>query len=155
MKLTDIQILYQHVGRAMHKAQLVEFNLATLWILLDRIEPSGVNLKKDEVWSKKTLGKLLFPVIKSDMINGDVRLFLETLLNARNHLAHAFFMSETSLIDADGVARLIREANAMINVFDRAIKLFDQVMKSLSKEVGIDYLQIKVESRRFVLSSHD
>ena len=151
--MTDLQALYQHVGRAVHKAQIIEFNLVTLWVLSDRLEPSGVNLKDDGVWSKKTLGKLLYPVIKSDVVNDDARLFLETLLSARNHLAHAFFMSGTSIDNADGVLKLMREVNAMVSVFDRAIDLFDHVMQSLCSVAGIDYLQIIEESRALFLST--
>ncbi|MCB5226488.1 hypothetical protein JAO78_006635 [Alishewanella sp. 16-MA] len=153
--MTDLQALYQHVGRAVHKAQIVEFNLVTLWVLSEKLEPSGVDPKEDGVWSKKTLGKLLYPVIKSGVINDDTRLFLETVLSARNHLAHAFFMSEASIGNTDGILKLVREVNAMVSVFDRAIALFDHVMQTFCREADIDYLQIIEESRTLVMSTLD
>lgn len=150
--MVNLQALYQNVGRAIHKAQIVEFNLVTLMILLDKIEPSGDKTQNASVWDKKTLGRLLDPIIKSGVISDDVKLFLETLIGARNHLAHSFFMTDKSISNTQGVSKLIREVNAMIDVFDRAISLFDEVIQIFSVEYGIDYLEIKEKSRSVVLS---
>lgn len=153
--MTPLENLYQHAGRAMHKAQIVEFNLVTLLVLLEKIDPSATKPTKDKIWSKKTLGQLLHPVIKSGVISIDAKLFFETLMSARNHLAHSIFMSDASLCNDGGVCKLIREVCAIIDVFDIALVLLDKVIQLFSSEVGIDYQEIKKKSRDLVLSQVD
>ncbi len=89
--MTLTEKLYYEVGKALHAVQIVEYNITSAHILLARTEPSFNKKSKEENWSKKTLGKFLYPLIKSGILPEDAKFFIETVLGARNHLAHSFF----------------------------------------------------------------
>ena len=89
MQITqNLSVLYEEAGRALSKAQLVEYTLVSAMILLSKIGPSKPKETDPEYWTKRQLGQLLKPVIESELITKDARLFLQTVVNARNHLAH-------------------------------------------------------------------
>lgn len=78
-------------------------------------------------------------------------LFLQTVVDARNHLAHSFFLSEADVRTQEGVSLLLREIEAMIDVFGRAHALFEQVLGALSRPYGVDLEEIKKEAQVAVL----
>lgn len=136
--------LYREVGTALHTAQLAEFNLVSIHLLLIRtgtVEKPKERL--DSYWTKKTLGQLLEPILASELLPDDATRFLETLRNARNHLTHLFFMSASSVHTPEGVANLLREITAMHRVFSRAVRFFDHMLSELARPAGIDVEEIK------------
>lgn len=151
-KTVALNDLYQAVGAALHKVQLVEYSIISCLLLASR---SGYIEKNEELferyWSKKTLGALLNPMIESKLLPEDAMLFLGTLVAARNHLAHSIFTSSYDISDENESIRFMWEISAMQSVFDRAYGLFDQVLERLEKEQGVDYKQVKSKAREMVL----
>ncbi len=152
--MTLVEELYCEVGKALHKAQIVEYNIVSAHLLLSKTDPASFYGSKEENWSRKTLGKLLRPLTQSGLLPEDGKLFLETLVAARNHLAHSFFVSLTEVHTKEGVEKLLREVEAMKNVFERAHLLFEQVLTELAKPFDIDFNIIKEEARNIVLNHH-
>lgn len=142
----NLSILYEEVGRALHKAQLVEYNLISIMILFSKIEISKPKEADPNYWSDKNLGWLLYDSIKSSLIPEDAKLFFQTLVNARNHLAHKLFM-DTDMTSKEGIDRTIREAKKMQEVFDRGHALIDEILKNVAEnEFSIDIEEIKREA---------
>lgn len=140
----NLSTLYEEAGRALHKTQLVEYNLVSIMILLSKIEVSKPIEADPNYWSKKTLGQILKESIKSNNIPEDARLFLETLYEARNHLAHRLFM-ETDITNEAGIDRAICEVRYMQKVFDRGHNLMEEILKNVAKsEFFIDTDEIKI-----------
>lgn len=138
-----LSILYEETGRALHKAQLVEYNLISIMIIFSKIEVSKPKEADPDYWSDKNLGWLLHDSIKSNSIPEDVKLFLQTIVNARNHLAHRIFIA-TDMTSEAGIDRTIREAKQMQQVFDRAHALLEEILKNAVKnEFFIDSEEIK------------
>lgn len=151
--MTTLADLYREVGNALHKAQLAEYNIVSVYILLSRTGPvRSIQEIEESYWSKKTLGHLLKPVIDSGRVPEDARLFLETFRNARNHLAHSFFVSASEVHTSKGINSLLAEVAAMQEVFDRAFQFFDHVLSDLARPHGIDATEIKAQARLAVLS---
>ena len=69
----NLSILYEEVGRALHKAQLVEYNLISIMILFSKIEISKPTEADPNYWSDKNLGWLLHDSIKSSLIPENTR----------------------------------------------------------------------------------
>lgn len=66
--------LYREVGGALHKAQLAEYNIVSIYILLSRADPvTSIQEIEENYWSKKTLGRLK-PLIDSGRLPEDARL---------------------------------------------------------------------------------
>ena len=144
--------LYREVGSALHKAQLAEYNIVSVYIILSRTGPGTSIQIEESYWSKKTLGQLLKPVIDSGRLPEDGRLFLETFRNARNHLAHSLFVSSSEVHASKGIDRLLAEVAAMQEVFDRAFQFFDHLLAELARPHGIDTDEIKVQAKLAVLN---
>lgn len=150
-KLND---LYQEVGAALHKAQLAEYTIVSVCLLLSRTDSEASVKQIEEIyWSKQTLGQLLKPVIDSGLLPEEAKLFLETFRNARNHLAHSFFLSSSEIHTSEGFDMLLREASAMEDIFDKAYQLFDKILSDLACPYGIDLSEIKEQARETVLNS--
>lgn len=151
--MTTLADLYREVGGALHKAQLAEYNIVSVYILLSRTGPvTSIQEIEESYWSKKTLGQLLKPVIDSGRVPEDARLFLETFRNARNHLAHSFFVSSSEVHTSKGIDSLLAEVAAMQDVFDRAFQFFDHLLSDLARPHGIDAAEIKAQARLAVLN---
>lgn len=151
--MTTLADLYCEVGAALHKAQLAEYNIVSVYILLSRTDPvTSIREIEERYWSKKTLGQLLKPAIDSGLLPEDVRLFLETFRNARNHLTHSFFVSSSEVHTSNGIDRLLTEVAVMQEVFDRAFHFFDCLLSNLAHPHGIDAAEIKAQARLAILN---
>lgn len=154
--MATIADLYREAGNALHKAQLAEYNIISVYILLSRTGPvTSTKEIEESYWSKKTLGQLLKPAIDSGHLPEETRLFLETFRNARNHLAHSFFASSPEVHTSNGVNHLLAEVTAMQDVFDRAYQLFDHLLSELAHPCGIDTAEIKEQARLAVFIPED
>lgn len=149
--MPSLDKLYVEVGRALHMAQIVEYNIVSAHILLSKTGVSKDQERQEGYWSRKSLGVLLKPAIDSGLLDEDCMLFLQTVVNARNHLAHSFFLSAADVHTQEGISLLLRETEAMIDVFGRAHVLFEQVLGALSRPHGIDLEEIKKEAQVAVL----
>lgn len=149
-KVNSIESLYCEVGRSLHKVQLVEYNIISAYILLSRVGPASEKERTEEYWSRMTLGQLLKSVCKSPLPD-EAKRFIETVVAARNHLAHSFFVSKTEVHSEDGITKLLREVEAMSDVFDRAYDFFEHILANLALQAGIDLGAIKKESEAIVL----
>lgn len=146
-----LEELYAEVGRAMHKAQLVEYAIVSAHLLLAKTGPSSERERTEQHWSRMTLGQLLKPVVSHAALPEDAKQFIGTVIAARNHLAHGFFVSSAEIHTSDGAAALMQEARAMIDVFERAQLLFDQILDGLARSAGIDLAWAYDEARTVVL----
>ena len=149
--MADLSHLYTEMGRALHMAQTVEYNIVSAHLLLARTGFSKSREEREDYWSKKTLGALLKPAIDSGYLDENCMLFIQTVVSARNHLAHSFFISDADVHTQDGVAFLLREVEKMIDIFGRAQVLFEQVLNALARPHGIDLDKVKAEARVLVL----
>lgn len=141
-----LSTLYEEAGRALHSAQLVEYNLISIMILFSKIEISKPKEADPSYWSDMNLGWLLHDSIKSNLIPEDAKLFLQTVVNARNHLAHKLFM-DTDMTSEAGIDRTIREARYMQEIFNRGYALMEDILKNVAKsEFGVDINEIKKEA---------
>jgi len=146
--------LYRDVGAALHTAQIAEYTVVSIYLLLIRTGPvEKAKERLDSYWHKKALGQLLDPVLDSGLLSDDAARFLETFRNARNHLAHSFFLSDAAVQSTDGVARLSREVAAMQEVFERALQFFDHLLSELARPLGIDVDEVKAQARAEVAPS--
>ncbi len=103
--MTTLADLYREVGAALHTAQLAEYNIVSVYVLVSRTGPvTSIQEVEESYWSKKTLGQLLKPVIDSGRLPEDAILFMKTFRNARNHLAHSFFVSSGELDTSKGIS---------------------------------------------------
>lgn len=150
--MTTISDLFREVGTALHRAQLVEFNIVSALILLSKTGPVDSEKERQEGYWSKPLGQLLKPAFKSELLPDEAKLFLQTFVNARNHLAHSFFVSSSDVHTSEGLAALFREVAAMQSVFDRANFFFEQVLSDLVRPYGMDFEKITTEARETVLS---
>lgn len=144
--------IYEEAGRALHKAQLVEYNLISLMILFSKIEVSKEKEKEPEYWTKRQLGHLLKPVIDSEIVPNDAKAFLQTLINARNHLAHNFLI-ELNIEDCDQAEMALKELKRMQEVFDDGNNLINDIMKNVSlREFNLDLDSIEKEATQIIKS---
>lgn len=95
---TTIEDVFAEFGRAAHHAQLIEYSLVSLWMLDSVTQGISVTLSDllgfQQDWSKRTMGQLLRPLRKSDLVPPDLAEFLEKLRIGRNFLMHSFFVDE-------------------------------------------------------------
>jgi len=151
--MTTISDLFREIGAALHSAQLAEFNIVSALILLSRTGPVKLEKEHQEgYWSKQSLGQLLRPVLDSGLLPADAKLFLQTFVKARNHLAHSFFVSSFDVHTQEGLAALFREVAAMQSIFDHANLFFEQVLVDLVRPYGMDFEKIKAQVRESVFS---
>ncbi len=91
-------------------------------------------------------------MLESGRLPEDAKLFIQTFVNARNHLAHSLFVSLSAVHTSAGLDGLLREVAEMQEVFDRATQLFDQVLSNLAGPLGIELAKIKAEALAAVLA---
>ena len=144
--------LFQEYGRAAFYAQLLEYDLLTIWIL-DSIR-QGISFTRQDIldfqaaWEKRTLGNLLKPLQDSALIPEDMKEFLETIRRDRNKLIHNFFMSEeVCLEDAGGVTYAMNELRRIKQNLDMGRRFFRGLLESYSRQFGIDVEKNKAEVR--------
>lgn len=89
----DRDALYREVGEALHLAQTLEFNISTLITIMNRhyhadIEPAPLVVGDD----RRTLGQLIREVQKRASLDQAGVDALAEALDARNYVAHQFFI---------------------------------------------------------------
>jgi len=145
MKITtDMTAVFAAYGRAAYHAQLLEYDLVTVW-MLDSIT-QGVSVTREDLhqfqgkWSKKTLGKLLHPLRQSSLLPDDLKEFLETIRTTRNTLAHDFFLTVAGdLRSSDGREKATARLEEMEVILAKGQQLFFNVLTTYGKDFGIDY----------------
>lgn len=147
---TDLTDVYAAFGRAAYYAQLLEYQLVSIW-MLDAIT-QGVAVTRDDLiafqgqWTKKTLGRLLHPLKNSSLIPEDLKEFLETVRLTRNCLAHNFFLSDDAdLRTSESRKRAIEKLAEMDSILGKGEQLFASVLSTYSADFGIDYDAIMQE----------
>ncbi|MCK4625363.1 MAG: hypothetical protein KAV00_08640 [Phycisphaerae bacterium] len=134
-------------GRAAYYAQLLEYDLVSIW-MLDSIAQGVSVTRKDLVqfqanWSKNTLGKLLHPLKKSSLLPNDLKQFLEDLRKTRNTLAHDFFLTvATDLRTSRGREHGVAEMKRITSVLTKGHELFRNVLDAYGKDFDIDFAGI-------------
>ena len=141
--MTGISDVFTAYGRAAYYAQLLEYDLVSIW-LLDSIT-QGVSVTRDDLfefqgdWSKRTLGKLLHPLKQSPLLPDDLKQFLEVVRKTRNTLAHDFFLTvATELQTPNGRENAITELEQMTGILMKAQELFRNVLTVYGKAFDID-----------------
>ncbi len=145
---TEMSDVFAAYGRAAYYAQLLEYDLVSVW-MIDSIT-QGVSFTREDLaqfqgqWSKKTLGKLLHSLINSVLIPDDLKQFLETVRTTRNTLAHDFFLTTADdLRLSDGREKATAKLVEMGSILQKGQELFVNVLKTYSKDFGIDYDAIR------------
>jgi hypothetical protein len=151
MRITiDISAVFAAYGRAAYYAQLLEYDLVSIW-MLDSIT-QGESVTREDLhqfqgeWSKKTLGKLLHPLKQSSLIPDDLKEFLETIRTTRNTLAHDFFLTVADdLRSSEGREKAKARLEQMGTVLAKGHEFFVNVLTTYGKDFGIDYNAIHRE----------
>jgi hypothetical protein len=151
MKITtDISAVFAAYGHAAYYAQLLEYDLVSIW-MLDSIT-QGVTVTQEDLhqfqgeWSKKTLGKLLNPLRQSSLIPDDLKEFLETIRTTRNTLAHDFFLNVADdLRTSEGREKTKAKLEQMGKILAKGQEFFVNVLTTYGKDFGIDYNAIRRE----------
>ncbi|MDO8589330.1 MAG: hypothetical protein Q7T82_20090 [Armatimonadota bacterium] len=79
--VTALKEVFAEFGRAAHQAQLIEYNLVSIWMIESMIQ--GVSVTRDDLlrfqqdWSTRTMGQLLRPLLKSGLIAAELKTFME------------------------------------------------------------------------------
>jgi len=145
MKITtDITAVFAAYGHAAYYAQLLEYDLVTIWILDSIMQ--GASVTQEDLhqfqgeWSKKTLGKLLHPLKQSSLIPDDLKEFLETIRITRNTLAHDFFLTVAyDLQSSEGREKAKATLEEMGSILAEGQKFFVNVLTTYGKDFDIDY----------------
>ncbi len=142
--------LFEEFGRAVYYAQLLEYDLLSIWIL-DSIT-QGVSLTRDDLlefqssWGIKTLGGLLKPLKESPLIPEDMKHFLEKVRRDRNKLIHAFFLSDDICFESqDDMRAALNELLRIKGNLDTGRKFFRNILETYSKDFGIDIAKLSQE----------
>lgn len=148
--MTDMTKVFAAYGRAAYYAQLLEYDLVSVW-MLDSIT-QGVSLTQQDLqqfqgeWSRKMLGKLLRPLKQSSLIPDDLKAFLETIRTTRNTLAHDFFLTMAyDIRSSDGCEKAKARLEEMGAVLAKGREFFVNVLTTYEKDSGIDYNAIHRE----------
>jgi hypothetical protein len=148
--MTEMTEVYTAFGRAAHYAQLLEYELVSLW-MLDSVT-KGKSLSHDDLvtsealWSKKTLGNLIGPLKKSGMVPDGLKEFLDDVLTTRNTLVHQFFLDVTTEIETpSGRQTAVEELEQITAVLTKAKTFFSEVLAGYAKDFGIEYHSIQAE----------
>jgi len=99
----DRDSLYREVGEALHLAQTLEFNISTLISIMNRrfqahIEAAPLIVGDD----KRTLGQLIREIQKRAKIDQGAIDALSEALEARNYVAHHFFIRNIAAFTDSG-----------------------------------------------------
>lgn len=148
----DMATLFEEYGRAVHYAQLLEYDLVSIWIL-DSIT-KGISLSRKDLldfqtsWGMKTLGGLFKPFQDSALIPEDMKVFLELVRLDRNKLIHTFFMGEDiHLESSEGIQATLQELLRIKQNLETARNFFHSVLESYSRDFEIDIDKINAEVR--------
>jgi hypothetical protein len=159
-KKLNLSILFEEYGRAAHMAQLLEYNLVSIWIL-DSIN-QGTTLTKEDLlkfqatWGKKTLGGLLRPLQSSPLIPEDMKVFLENIRKDRNKLIHTFFiLDDINFESTEAISAALDELNRIKQNLDNGRKFFHSVLESYCRDFGIDTDKINSEIKAKILDMID
>lgn len=143
MITTSMTEVFTAHGRAAYYAQLLEYNLVSVW-MLDSIT-QGVSITRKDLrqfqgeWSKKTLGRLLHLLKQSSLIPDDLKVFLETVRTTRNTLAHDFFLTEADdLRSSERREKARRRLEEMGAILAKGHQLFVDVLTTYGKDFRID-----------------
>jgi hypothetical protein len=154
--MTEIEEVFAAFGKAAYHCQIMEYDLVSIW-MLDSIT-QGVSLTRQNLlrfqggWGKKTFGKLLTPLQKSNRITAEIKGFLEDLRLTRNRLMHHFFLDNGADLQAnDGRQRTFAEIRRMTQLFEKGEQFFADVLHAYLKDFGVDAEAI----RRQVLQNNE
>lgn len=154
----NMSALFEEYGRAAHYAQLLEYDLLSIWIL--DLFTQGVSLTRQDLldfqasWGRKTLGLLLKPLEKSALIPDDMKQFMEVLRKDRNRLVHSFFMDESVTLETDeGIEGAFRELVRIKQNLDTGRRFFHSVLDSYARDRRIDIEQIDAEVKQRILGT--
>ncbi len=141
--MVEISDVFAAYGRAVYYAQLIEYDLVSIWIL-DSITQS-VSVTREDLhefqakWSRKTLGKLLHPLKESPLLPDDLKRFLEVVRKTRNSLAHDFFLfAVADFRTADGRDNAVEELERMGGILMKGHGFFRGVLTTYTKDFNID-----------------
>lgn len=137
-------------GRAAHLAQLLEYELISLFLIDSIVKGHAVvreDLKRFEgLWEKQTLGKLLNPLKKSELIPDDLKDFLENVRKKRNYLMHSFFTASDNDFSTEiGMERMIKDLKKTYESFKVAKTLFHDTSTDLLGQLGITQERLEQE----------
>ncbi len=145
---TDMTEVFAAYGCAAYYAQLLEYDLLSVW-MLDSVT-QGASLTREDLyqfqgkWSRKTLGKLLHPLKQSSLIPEDLKEFLETVRRTRNTLAHDFFLTVAEdLRSSEGREKAKARLEEMARILAEGQEFLVNVLTTYGKDFSIDYGAIR------------
>ena len=95
-------VLYKTAGEALHVGQVLEINVRSLIIILNR--QTDADIDADKIFlaeDKKTLGRLIEKLRLLAKSCSDTEVALSTALAARNYIAHDFFIRHNDAFTCD------------------------------------------------------
>jgi len=141
--MTTIEDVFAEFGGAAYYAQLMEYDLVSIW-MLDSVT-QGISVTGDDLlrfqedWSGRTMGRLLKPLLKSGLVAPETRAFLEQVRVTRNRLAHSFFLSKDFDLQTDGGrARAIADLRQIERFLAKGSEFFADILSSYLKDFGVD-----------------
>ena len=117
----DRDVIYREVGEAMHLAQTLEFNISALITIMNLHYKAEIKtaplIVGDE---KRTLGQLIREIRKQASLDQAGAEALSEALDARNYLAHQFFIRNIAAFSDEDICR---EAIKSLNVRAKQIAI--------------------------------
>jgi hypothetical protein len=145
--MADISDLFALYGRAAYYAQIIEYDLVSIWMLDSMTQ--GVCVTRADLarfqgkWSKRTLGRLLQPFEHSPLLRDSLKEFLEVLRKTRNRLVHDFFLTaDADLRTRESRDKVVAVLNEMLDVLFKGHELFRDVLTTYANDFGVDYAEI-------------
>ena len=140
---TEIEDVFLAYGEAAYHAQLMEYEIVSVW-LLDSVT-QGVSVTRQDLlrfqedWGKRTFGQLLAPLQKSNLISEEIKKFLEQLRSTRNRLMHNFFIEcATNLQTNDEREGAVAELHRMNAVLQKGQQFIGDILDKYLKDFGVD-----------------
>ncbi len=157
---TPIEDVFAAYGRVAHHAQVMEYDLLSIW-MLDSITQGVSPTRRDllrfqEDWGSKTFGQLLVPLQKSTLMSAEIKKFLEEIRITRNRLMHSFFLDNaTNLQRNAGREAAVAELQRMDTIIHKGQQFFGDVLDTYLKDFGVDTEEVRRQVLEQVLQGED
>ena len=140
--------VYAHHGLAMYRAQCVEQSIIQLLIYFDFFAKQVPLFKSKEQWeqefdnfdqvmSAKTMGQLVKKLVDVGAVDSSIEGLLRDGLNARNHLAHRFFVDHAlNFLSEAGRNKMISELEEKCALFNKIEDVLNPITYRLCEKYG-------------------
>lgn len=154
----DLKLFFSEFGLSVFQAQKLEYDLASLLLLLDRVINIQISREKllsaDAKYSKQTLGQLLTELRSRITIENKIDNQLASALDKRNYLAHRFFNEDSDKLRNPGdLPNLTEKIRAIGEEIKNATSIINALMSKYFTAAGITDRQIATELQKVLGTS--